>query len=185
METSTLDMLCHLINLGIYESSTKGNCVKINHVYSPQVSIETTATMVLKVEVCNDDDMHRVFEIFCQAFGTRHPMVEAIYPNHDTPAGRLNGRNRMLDIKNTDPHTTFLKVVDTDTGVIIAKAKWNIWKGVIPPEVDLDGDYWETEEEKEWAQHVNREFLMARRAAIKEYGGHLVCKTIVSLVVFC
>ncbi|KAB8294787.1 hypothetical protein EYC80_006748 [Monilinia laxa] len=59
------------------------------------------------------------------------------------------GSKRMLDIKKKDPHTTFLKVVDTDTGAMIAKAKWNIWKGVIPSEDDLDGDYWETEEEKE------------------------------------
>ncbi|ESZ89721.1 hypothetical protein SBOR_9897 [Sclerotinia borealis F-4128] len=137
--------------------------------------------MVLKVEVCNDDDMHRVFEIFCKAFGTKHPMLEAIYPNHDTPAGRISGGKRMLDIKNEDLHTTFLKVVDTDTGAMIAKAKWNIWKGVIPPEVDLDGDFWETDEEKEWAQHLNREFLISRRKAIKEAGGHLVSLDILAV----
>ncbi|KAF7870632.1 hypothetical protein EAF04_004376 [Stromatinia cepivora] len=137
--------------------------------------------MVLKIEVCNDDDMHRVFEIFCQAFGTKHAMIEAIYPNHDTPAGRLTGASRMLDTKNKSPHTTFLKVVDTDTGVMIAKAKWNIWKGVIPPEQDLDGDYWETEEEKEWAQHMMRDFLIRRRTAIKESGGHLVSLDILAV----
>lgn len=141
--------------------------------------------MVLKVELCNDDDMHRVFEIFCQAFGRRHAMIEAIYPNHDTPAGRIMGSKRMLDIKKKDPHTKFLKVVDTDTGAMIAKAKWNIWKGVIPPEDDLDGDYWETEEEKEWAQHLNRDFLISRRKAIRDSGGHLVCKSIEPLTVFC
>ncbi|RAL59152.1 hypothetical protein DID88_006708 [Monilinia fructigena] len=48
------------------------------------------------------------------------------------------GSKRMLDFKKKDPHTTFLKVVDTDTGAMIAEAKWNIWKGLIPSEDDLD-----------------------------------------------
>lgn len=152
-----------------------------------EASIETLATviMVLKVEVCNDDDMHRVFEIFCQAFGTKHAMIEAIYPNKDTPDGRTTGGKRMMSYKNDDPHTTFIKCVDTDTGAIVAKAKWNIWKGVIPPETDLDGDYWETAGEKEWAQHLNREFLISRRRAIKDAGGHLVCKIVYSGVIGC
>ncbi|KAI9649258.1 hypothetical protein NHQ30_001828 [Ciborinia camelliae] len=137
--------------------------------------------MVLKVELCNDDDMPRVFEIFCEAFDIKHPMIEAMYPNHDTPAGRVIGAKRMLEIKKKDSHTTFLKVVDTDTGVMIAKAKWNIWKGVIPPEVDLDGDYWENEEEKEWAQHMNREFLISRRQALRDSEGHLVSLDILAV----
>ncbi|THV47279.1 hypothetical protein BGAL_0322g00100 [Botrytis galanthina] len=161
----------------------RGNVRKSTKYFPNQTSIETPyrITMVLKVEECNDDDMHRVFEIFCQAFGTRHPMIEAVYPNHDTEAGRISGGNRFRDIKNNDPHTKFIKVVDTDTGAIIAKAKWNIWKGVIPPEKDLDGDFWETAEEKEWAQHLNRDFLITRRAAIKEYEGHLVSLDILAV----
>jgi hypothetical protein len=82
----------------------------------------------------------------------------------------------MLGFKQGDPYATFLKVVDEASGAFIAAAKWNIYKGIVPPEVDVDGDYWESAEEKEFAQSLFRGYLMPRRRAIRETGGALVCK---------
>ncbi|PQE19538.1 hypothetical protein CJF32_00007479 [Rutstroemia sp. NJR-2017a WRK4] len=130
--------------------------------------------MVLKLEVCNDADMSRAFEIMSLAFGHDLPFIEAVYPAHDTSAGRAQGSSRFMSAKKTDPTVTILKVTDTDTGLIIAQAKWNVYKNNIPDEVDLDGDFWENSEEKEYAQLLDREYLNHRRELIKESGGNLV-----------
>ncbi|CAG8953782.1 hypothetical protein HYFRA_00006673 [Hymenoscyphus fraxineus] len=130
--------------------------------------------MPLKVEECKDSDMSRTFEILSQAFAHKHPYIDAAFPAHTTPAGRANGAARMLHTKHQDPCAKFLKVIDTDTGTMIAQAKWNIYKNTIPPELDLDGEFWDDEEEKEYAQLLCREYLLPRRAAIRESGGNLM-----------
>ncbi|PQE17189.1 N-acetyltransferase protein [Rutstroemia sp. NJR-2017a WRK4] len=109
--------------------------------------------MTLKVEVCSDADMARTFAILSEAFGHEHPYIEAAFPAHETPAGREIGAARMLSIKNADPTATYLKVIDTET------------------EADLDGDFWENTEDKEYAQLLCREYLIPRREAIKESDG--------------
>jgi hypothetical protein len=132
--------------------------------------------MPLQLLPCTDADMARTFAILSDAFGHEHPYIEAAFPAHETPSGRAVGGERMLAIKNSDPTATFLKVVDTETGEMIAQAKWNIFQDNIPPELDLDGDFWgDDTEEKEYAQHLCRDYLILRRKAIKESGGNLVC----------
>jgi len=131
--------------------------------------------MGLEVDVCQDSDMARTFAILSSAFGHEHPYIDAAFPEHDTPEGRERGGARMLAIKQSDPSTTFLKVTDTDTGLVIAQAKWNIYKNTIPAESDLDGPFWDTSDEKEYAQHLCREYLIPRRKAIRESAGNILC----------
>lgn len=133
--------------------------------------------MVFKLDVASDEDMLRSFEILSLAFGHEHPYIEAAYPHHETPQGRAIGGSRLLAIKNSDPNTTFLKVTDTETNVIVAMAKWNIYQdNTIPDEWELEGDFWANEEEKEYAQVLCREYLIPRRKAIRESGGNVVCE---------
>lgn len=136
--------------------------------------------MPLKLETCTDTDMDRTFAIISSAFGHEHPYIDACFPNHDKEIGRKVGGERMLAMKRTDPNTTFIKVVDTQVGKIIAMAKWNIYDGTLPEEVDVDGDYWQGQDDKEYAQYLFREYLVPRRRAIRESGGNLVCKSIVT-----
>ena len=128
---------------------------------------------------CDDSDMLRTFEIISDAFGHEHPYIESVFPAHETPAGRASGGERMLAYKRADPNTTFLKLIDTKTGTMLATAKWNVYKGVIPPELELDGDFWHSEDEKELAQYMFREYLVPRRKAICESGGNLVCRCLI------
>ncbi|KAK8901604.1 hypothetical protein QC760_010036 [Botrytis cinerea] len=127
--------------------------------------------MVFKSEICSDADMDRTFEIVSHAFG--HD-IEAAFPAHDTPTGRALGSSRMSSMKRTDPSTTFLKVTDTDKGIMIAQAKWNIYKNTAPKETDLDENFWETDEEKLYAQLMRREYLIPRRKAIEDSGGNIL-----------
>ncbi|KAL8651851.1 MAG: hypothetical protein Q9210_003025 [Variospora velana] len=137
--------------------------------------------MALKLEICGDNDMQRTFEILSSAFGHEHPYIDAVFPSHATASGRKIGGDRLLAIKHSDPKTTFLKVTDTDTGEMIAQAKWNIYNGEVPDDVELDGDFWAGQDEKEYAQYLFREYLGPRRAAIKAYGGHLVSLDILTV----
>ncbi|CAG8981139.1 hypothetical protein HYALB_00005854 [Hymenoscyphus albidus] len=130
--------------------------------------------MTFKVEECDDSDMPHTFEIISQAFAHEHQYIDAAFPAHSEPASRANGASRMLSTKHQDPCAKFLKVIDQDTGTMIAQAKWNIYQNTIPPEFDLDGEFWDDEEEKEYAQLLCREYLLPRREAIRDSGGNLM-----------
>jgi hypothetical protein len=121
-------------------------------------------------------DMPRTFEIISTTFGSQYPYIEAVYPAHSTPLGRARGAERLLAVKNADPCSNFLKVVDTDSEKIVAVAKWNIYQNNIPEEKDLDGEWWNSEEEKEFARFMFRDYLVPRRGVIRELGGNVMCK---------
>ncbi|KAL8952507.1 MAG: hypothetical protein Q9222_001575 [Ikaeria aurantiellina] len=125
--------------------------------------------------------MQRTFEILSLAFGHEHPYIDAVFPSHNTASGRKIGGERLLAIKNSDPNTTFLKVTDTNTGEMIAQAKWNIYDGEVPKKAELGGDFWAGQDEKEYAQYLFREYLGPRRSAIEACGGHLVSLDILTV----
>jgi hypothetical protein len=143
---------------------------------SPPLHARLHLKMGLKLEICDESDMARCFEILSEAFGHDHPYIDAAYPAHSTPAGRAVGAARMLKVMQTDPCTTFLKVVDTESGMMIAQAKWNIYRDTIPDEADLDGDFWETGEDKKYAQLLCNQYLIPRRKFIRESKGNVFCK---------
>ena len=137
--------------------------------------------MPLQLDVCADGDMPRAFTILSLAFAHEHPYFDYVFPKHDTPGGRKVGGERILAFKKADPNTTFIKVTDTDTGTIIGVAKWNVYKGVVPDEVEMEGDYWDSEQDKKLAQEMWAGYLMPRRRAIKDMNGNLVCTSSVIL----
>jgi hypothetical protein len=129
--------------------------------------------MPFVVEECTDADMPCIFELFSVAFGHEHEYCEAVFPDHDTPTGRAAGSERMLSFK-ADPVATFIKVVN-EAGKTIAGAKWNVYDGEVPPEYELEGDYWRSQEEKVYTNALFTAYLAPRRTAIKDSGGNLVC----------
>ena len=150
--------------------STYHSCQQLHNQY-PVASAKMPS---LDVQPCTAEDMPRVFEIVSLAFANDHEYVDAVFPLHATPAGRKAGGERMLHIFQGDPYGHFMKVVDNDTGTIIAAAKWNIYNGNIPPQPEIGGDYWENEEEKEFAQALFWGFFAPRQKVIEETNGRLV-----------
>jgi hypothetical protein len=79
----------------------------------------------------------------------------------------------------TDPNTTFLKVVDTELGLIIAMAKWSIYTGEVP---QFSGDFsdrsWWADGKGniEYAKTIATEFFKLRNEALDKSRGRLVCK---------
>jgi hypothetical protein len=137
-----------------------------------------------KVQSCTQADIPRVFEIISLAFGHNHEYMDAIFPAHDTPEGRRTGAERMLQIFHGDPYGHFVKVVDGDTGIIAGAAKWNVYEsGVVPPQPTIGGDYWESEEDRGFAQALFHGFFALRQKVIEETNGNLVgmfCSSITS-----
>jgi len=127
-----------------------------------------------EIHRCTEEDIPRVFELVSLSFGHDHEYMDAIFPHHDTPAGRKAGSERLLKSFHEDTHGIFLKLVDTESGAIAAAAKWNIYNGgPVPPQPELDGDYWTTEDDKEFAKGMFKEFFTARQGLIKETKAHL------------
>ena len=119
----------------------------------------------MKVELCDDADIERVFQIVSDTFKHQEPYIDAVYPKHDTPSGRTQGTERMLEQKKSDPTVRFIKAVDTLTGKIIGQANWlcledKTVKG------ELDGDFWDDEDSKEFAQLMYAQFSICRRKAV-------------------
>lgn len=128
-----------------------------------------------EVQRCTEADIPRIFEIVSLAFANDHEYVDAILPAHDTPEGRKIGSERMLQMFQGDPYGNFVEVVDNDTGVTVAAAKWNIYKGgEVRGQVEMGGDYWESEEDKEFAQALFHGFFAPRQKVIEETNGNLV-----------
>ncbi|KAF2996520.1 hypothetical protein E8E13_006175 [Curvularia kusanoi] len=101
--------------------------------------------------------------------------MDAIFPSHDTPEGRSIGAERMLQMFHGDSYGHFVKVVEADTRTIVGAAKWNIYeKGIIPPQPELNGDYWQSEDDKEFAQALFHEFFAPRQKVIERTNGNLV-----------
>ena len=133
--------------------------------------------MGLRFDLCNDGDMLRAFEIISQAFGHEHAYAEAVWPRHDTPTGLSDGAERLLGAKQNQPYARFCKVVDTDTGEMIGFAKWDIYDGHLPEvPTGMPEKYYRDEEEKAYADYMWNEFTKRRWEAVRESGGHLVCK---------
>ncbi|KAK5122257.1 hypothetical protein LTR85_004167 [Meristemomyces frigidus] len=139
--------------------------------------------MGIKVLEAEDADMDRIFEITSLAFADNEPMWDVMYPKHWLDSGRKIGAERMRQIKNTDPLTTFMKAVDEESGVVMGMAKWNIYDNTLP---DLDtikpvGEFWENDDEKMYASSMTQLFLAERNAAIRQSNGNLVSLDILTV----
>ena len=134
--------------------------------------------MSLSLEFCEDSDMPRVFAIISDAFGEHHPHISVLFPNHTTTTGRAQGAERLLQMKQNDPHARFLKVTDTATGEIVGQAIWLIYNDH-EEELELSGDYWQNEEDRHYAAELHRGYLAPRRNVIRRAKGPVVCMYLV------
>lgn len=121
-----------------------------------------------------DADMPRLFEITSLAFLHNEPFWDAMYPHHDSAEGRRLGGERFVKAKHADPNTLYLKAVDEATGEIAGFAKWNVFQNRIPGPAKAEGDFWDSEEEKAYCQHLMTEFNIDRTTFLKAAGGNAV-----------
>ena len=111
------------------------------------------------VELYGDADIDRVFHIFSDTLKHNEPYIDAVYPKHDAPAGHIQGRNRILEQKHSDPTVWCIKAIDTRTGKIIGQANWLCLENKLVKD-QLEGDFWNDEDEKEFAQQLYAQFAV-------------------------
>ena len=132
--------------------------------------------MAITVEYCTDADIDSIFHIISEAFKHSQPYIDAVFPNHDTPAGHKQGRDRMLEMKRMDPTARFIKAVDSHTGQIVGQAVWLVLDQD-PGKERLEGNFWENEQEKEYAQELFAQYIVPRTEAFKSTDGRLLGKS--------
>lgn len=133
--------------------------------------------MAIATEPCSDADLDRVFHIFSDAFQHVQPVIDAMFPKHDTPQGHALGRDAFLQSKKTDPTAHFIKAVNQDTGEIIGIAKWLILQGQAAQPLS-PGKLLDSDEEKEYAEHLLSEYQKFRSEVIKSTKGNLLGRSL-------
>ena len=136
--------------------------------------------MAIEVSFCSEPDF-RIFAIISDAFASDQPYMDTMYPNHHTAHGRSEGAERLLHMKHTDATNRFLKATDTGTGEIIGYAKWNVFENGMPEQTKLAGSYWESQDEKEYAEFLFEVCLEPIRRVARSAEGALIGL----LVIFC
>lgn len=126
--------------------------------------------MSVRVELCDDADIDRVFQIVSDTFKHDEPYIDAVYPKHDTPAGHSEGAKRMLDQKHADPAVRCIKAVDTSTGKIIGQANWLCLQNKKVSD-QLEGDFWDDKDAEEFAKSLYAQFAVCRKKAVQSANG--------------
>lgn len=133
--------------------------------------------MPLAIEPCEDTDIDRVFYIISDAFRHAQPYVDAVFPNHNASTVHVQGRDRLLELKHTDPTIRLIKAVDTTTRQIIGQANWSISEKA-PADEQLERVFWKEEDKKHYAQQLFAQLLIPGARAIdsqkdQSLGSHL------------
>nr|POF15165.1 hypothetical protein CFP56_42053 [Quercus suber] len=137
--------------------------------------------MPFQVAMAEEADLHRLFVISAEAFGTNEPFWDTMYPAHHTEAGRVTGGERFVKSARSEPWARFIKAYDPATGEIAGMAKWNLFRGRIPEYVKDNTDYWPSETERMIADFKGSEFLKTRSAYIQQTNAELVSLDILAV----
>ena len=136
--------------------------------------------MGVKVHKAEDEDMARLFEIGSLAFDRNEPFWDALWPQHWTEKGRIQGAERFKATKNKYTHVNYLKAID-ETGKIVGFAKWDFYINRMPDNETDENDYWNDPEEKAYAGEITKCFLKERNGAIVRNNGNLASLDILAI----
>lgn len=134
--------------------------------------------MPFTTDLCTDTDFDRLFTIISTTFTQSQPIVQAFFPRHDTPAGHIYGRERLLLSHKTDPNARFVKATDTESGQIVGIAKWLVLHEDPHFEVvNVGGEREEglrDDEEREFVRELLGQYFAPRASVVRKCGGKLV-----------
>ena len=130
--------------------------------------------MPFDVLSCTDADMYPAFVLVSETFNHDQPYHDAIYPFHLTEAGRKDGATRFCNTKNHEPNVRFIKAVDSSTSDLAGLVRYYVYEQGLE-ESELEGDWWEDEEEKAYAKHLYKNYLTTHYATVKSVKGPVVC----------
>ena len=127
---------------------------------------------------CTDADMPPAFALVTETFQHEQPYHDALWPEHWKPDGQKAGVARFRASCRSEPNLHFVKAVDDASGQLAGLVRYYVLPhGEELDEGELEGDYWPTEEEREYACHLYREYLSLRRRTVREVGTPFVCES--------
>jgi GNAT superfamily N-acetyltransferase len=128
--------------------------------------------MTIELSPVEDGDWLTIMDVNMDAFHEHeHPIIDALFPNHQTPAGRDIIAKRLQEKAKADPSGHHLKLTDTATGRIAGQGRWAIVHpepGNEYPPPTLRGDYWANEEDLEFANWLISRYTEFRRQRFRE-----------------
>lgn len=129
--------------------------------------------MPVIVELCTEPDLDRVVYIISDSFGHTQPMIDIVFPRHDSPEGHVLGRDRLLEQLRTDSGVRLTKALDSETGQIIGQANGLILEEK-PHDVQLQDDPWGDAEDRDYAQQLLAQYMVPRSKAFDSADGKIV-----------
>ncbi len=114
--------------------------------------------MSCKICPADDNDIREIIRIMFKAYGGKNEYINAIYPRSLTEEGLEISIQRLLLFKSSVKGVIWEKVIDTVTDKIVGGAMWLMYTETKPQRFPTDGPpgTWLTDEEKEYAQELNR-----------------------------
>ena len=78
----------------------------------------------------------------------------------------------MLSFEQGDSNADWMEIIADASVAVVAAAKWNIYTDIVPGELYVESDHWDSDDDKMSAQCLFRSYLMPRRRAFHEMGGY-------------
>ncbi|MCJ1460802.1 hypothetical protein MMC28_011184 [Mycoblastus sanguinarius] len=122
---------------------------------------------------CNDEDVDRVFHIISETPQHTQPYIEAMFLKHDIPKWYKEGNNCLLEMQRKDPGAKLLKAINHERYTTVEQANWLIFGGM-PMAETLEGNFWDSFEDKKVAQQLVGQFMEPRSNAAKAANGRLL-----------
>jgi hypothetical protein len=129
------------------------------------------------------EDLPELARIAGVAFGRdEHPAISSMFPKFWSREGmQIRAHRWRLSFEKQPGNVTWLMIVNEATGTIAGHGQW-----LVPceeGEVDavtalqgLSGQYWESEDDREFAEWLRNEYVGLRNAAIRETKGQVFCE---------
>lgn len=130
--------------------------------------------MAITISPAVESDFRTLVDVNFDTFQPReHPIVDALFPHHDTPAGRATAVQRYIGAATVDTSGHYMKMVDNITGQMIGQGRW----GIVQPDPNqeypaptLKDDYWDSDEDRSFAQWCAGAYTERRRATFRKAG---------------
>ncbi|MCJ1289374.1 hypothetical protein MMC34_000906 [Xylographa carneopallida] len=119
-------------------------------------------------------DLPTCTRILSRAFVHTSPIIDALFPHHDTPAGQAEAVTSFTKSLSTNPTAHFLKAVDDNTGAILGWGEWLVMDQGLYVEEKADDSKWESEAEREWAGVLWAPLGAVRAQAAERAGGRFL-----------
>ncbi|MCJ1431136.1 hypothetical protein MMC27_000487 [Xylographa pallens] len=137
--------------------------------------------MPCTVHPLSPSDLPTCTAILSRAFGHTSPIIDALLPHHDTPAGQAQAAASFEKTMQTNPTSHFLKATHDSTGAIYGWAEWRILEKGLHPEAEAEDRSGKSAEEREWAAVLWAPLDVVRTRAVEQAGGKLLLLNLLSV----